>query len=92
MLLRRLLHIAFFVEVGLLLAVLPWSPFWERNYFAQVWPAVGALVRSNFTRGAISGLGVVNLFAGVAEILPVLAARSRRDEPLGEGADTEVRQ
>jgi hypothetical protein len=70
--------------------VLPWSSFWERNYFAEVWPVVGSIVRNNFTRGAISGLGFVNLFAGVFEILPVFSVRSRRDQPLGEHADTEV--
>ena len=35
---RRLLYVAFFLEVGLLLVVLPWSGFWERNYFAMAWP------------------------------------------------------
>jgi hypothetical protein len=70
--------------------VLPWSSFWERNYFAEVWPTIGAIVRSNFTRGAITGLGFVNLFAGVIEILPVFNMRSRGDQPLGGRADTEV--
>lgn len=86
--LRRLLRVAFFIEVGLLLVVLPWSAFWERNYFAQVWPAVDALVANPFVRGAISGLGFVNLFAGVAEIAPVFAERARHDVALADRADT----
>ena len=81
---------AFFIEVGLLLVVLPWSGFWERNYFAQVWPAVGALITNHFARGAISGLGLVNLFAGLAELVPVIGARPRHDVPLRDGADTQV--
>ena len=82
---------AFFVEVGLLLIVLPWSGFWERNYFAQAWPAFGALVTNNFARGAISGLGLVNLVAGFSELVPVFAARRpRHDVPIGEGADPQV--
>ena len=32
---RRLIYVAFFLEVGLLLIVLPWSAFWDRNYFAD---------------------------------------------------------
>lgn len=79
---------AFFIEVGLLLVVLPWLGFWERNYFAQAWPAFGAIVTNNFVRGAISGLGLVNLFAGFAEIVPVFAVRAGRDVSIGDGADT----
>lgn len=88
MFLRRLLYVAFFIEVGLLLVVLPWSGFWERNYFVQAWPAFGAIVMNNFVRGAISGLGLVNLFAGFAELAPVFAVRGRHGVPLGDRADT----
>ena len=86
--LRRLLRVAFFIEVGLLLVVLPWSGFWEQNYFAQLWPSVGAFVRNNFVRGAISGLGLVNLFAGVSEIGRMFAVRAPRNVAVAEGADT----
>ena len=82
---------AFFVEVGLLLLVLPWSAFWTRNYFAQEWPVLGALVTNNFVRGAVSGLGLVNLLAGLAELVPVFAVRSRHDVSIGGSADTQVR-
>ena len=74
-LLRRLLFVAFFVEVGLLLVVLPWSAFWERNYFALLWPELHALLTNNFVRGAVSGLGVLNLAAGLAELAPVFSTR-----------------
>ena len=63
----------------------------ERNYFAQTWPAFGALVTNNFARGAISGLGLVNLVAGFSELVPVFGARRpRHDVPIGEGADPQV--
>ena len=65
-----MLYIAFFVEGGLLLVVLPWSDFWERNYFGLVSPLVHAVLVNHFVRGAISGLGLLNLAAGLAEILP----------------------
>ena len=73
-LLRRLLLVAFFVEIGLLLIVLPWSTFWERNYFAY-WPALRSLMTNNYVRGAISGLGVLNLLAGLSELAPVFMTR-----------------
>lgn len=69
---------AFFVEVGLLLIVLPWSAFWERNYFAAAWPALYPIITNNFVRGGITGLGFVNLCAGFVEAAFVFAARDRR--------------
>jgi len=73
--LRRLLFVAFFVEVGLLLIVLPWSSFWERNYFAYALPILRPLLTNNYLRGAVSGLGVLNLLAGFAELAFVFTAR-----------------
>ena len=29
----------------------PWMTFWERNYFAQAWPWLGALMESPYVRG-----------------------------------------
>jgi hypothetical protein len=74
-----LVYIAFFLEVGLLLMVLPWSAFWERNYFAAIWPVLQPIVSNNYLRGAVTGLGVVNLCAGFADLTYVFAARERRD-------------
>jgi hypothetical protein len=74
-----LLYIAFFFEVGLLLIVLPWSAFWDRNYFAAAWPALRPLLTNNFCRGAVTGLGLVNLYAGFADLAVIFAARERRD-------------
>lgn len=71
--------VAFFLEVGLLLIVLPWSAFWERNYFAETWPALGGLLANNFVRGAVSGIGVINLWAAFADL--TLALTRRRNEP-----------
>jgi hypothetical protein len=78
--LRRLLFVVFFIEVGLLLVVLPWSGFWERNYFAYAWPELRTLMTNNFVRGAVSGLGVLNLLAGFFELAPVFAVRAPRTE------------
>ena len=72
---RRLLFVAFFVEVGLLLIVLPWSSFWDGNYFGYAWPILRPVLMNDFVRGAVSGLGVLNLFAGLAELVPVFSPR-----------------
>ncbi len=85
--LRRLVYVAFFIEVGLLLIIVPWSAFWDRNYFTSLWPALRPIVNSNFVRGAVTGLGVVNVCAGLADLTLVFAARERRGPTVGEPAD-----
>ena len=73
----RLLLLAYFVEVGLVLLVVPWSPFWDRNYFLDLWPALAALTRSNLVRGAVSGLGIINLWAAMAELATLFGMRAK---------------
>jgi hypothetical protein len=70
----RLLLIIYFIEAGLLLLVVPWSQFWERNAFIQVWP-VGQFAQSGFVRGAVSGVGVLLLCAGLIELTTLIAGR-----------------
>jgi hypothetical protein len=55
--------------------VLPWSTFWERNYFVYVVPTLHPFLTNNFVRGAVSGLGVLNLLAGFAELAVVFTTR-----------------
>ncbi len=71
--------------MGLLLLVLPWSVFWERNYFAEAWPPLRGFLTNNFTRGAVTGLGLVNLGAGFLDLARVFRARGRGDVSLPDG-------
>jgi hypothetical protein len=73
---KRLLLIAFFFEIGFVLIIIPWSAFWDRNYFVQVAPAFGTVITNNFFRGGVSGLGVINILAGVSDLLSLVLARS----------------
>jgi hypothetical protein len=79
---KRLLIVAFFFEFGIALLVVPWSSFWDRNYFAEAVPLIHTIIRNNFVRGAVSGLGVVNLAAGLAELISILLARHSAAAPL----------
>ena len=81
---RRLLYVAFFLEVGLLLIVLPWSSFWEHNYFALLSPPVHLVILNNFVRGAVSGLGVANLLAGFGELAGVFDFRDVSHHPMAD--------
>jgi hypothetical protein len=78
----RLLMVALFLEVGFVLLFVPWSAYWDRNYFVQALPLLRPLITSNFTRGAISGLGVINLAAGAVDLVSLFAARAARESVL----------
>lgn len=68
--------VACLLEVGVVLIVIPWLAFWDRNYFAQMAPSIEALMTNNCVRGAVSGLGVINVSAGFADLVSMVLARS----------------
>jgi hypothetical protein len=76
--LTPILLVIYFLEVGLFLLVVPWSQFWERNFFSSLLPWLTPIVGSAYTRGAISGVGVVMLAAAIAELVYGLSSARRR--------------
>jgi hypothetical protein len=80
---RRLLLATLFLWAGFLLVLIPWSRFWDRNYFVQALPMVQAWIGSNYVRGAVSGLGLVNLYLGLAELVTAITSRPAPPTSLG---------
>ena len=78
---KRLVVVAFFFEFGIALLVVPWSSFWDRNYFAAAVPLIHTIIKNNFVRGAVSGLGVINLASGCFELISLLLARNTDTDP-----------
>ncbi len=68
----------------MLLILIPWSTFWERNYFAAVIPGLEAVLGNPFVRGAVSGLGLVNVLAALGELLDLIGARRSAERQLPE--------
>jgi hypothetical protein len=56
--------------------LIPWSAFWDRNYFVEASATLGRLLTSNYTRGGITGLGLLNVWAALAELADVFGSRS----------------
>ena len=77
----RLLLIAVFFEVGFVLAVVPWTRHWGQNYFVETIPYVQAVASNHYVRGAVSGLGLVNLFAGITELVSLIVANRTQEPP-----------
>ena len=68
---------AYFLEVGLLLVFVPWSAYWDRNYFAGLAPAIGEAIKNPYVRGAVSGLGLINIVAGLTELFSMFSSPRR---------------
>lgn len=67
---NRLLAVAFILfcfEIGLFLVFVPWSNLWEHNLLLLYVPMRGLLL-NNFVRGAVSGLGLIDLLLGLSEL------------------------
>jgi len=66
------LFIIFCLELGLFLLIYPWTDGWSDNYFA--WALRGDVQRwhtfwnNSYVRGAVSGMGAVNLWIAIAEV------------------------
>jgi hypothetical protein len=67
--LRSLAYLFYLFEVGIFLLLVPWSPFWENNYFVARLGALQVLCLSPFARGFISGLGALHLLVGAVDSL-----------------------
>ena len=55
-------------EVGVFLMVFPWMDAWRHNWFAGQTVWLMDLFESNYFRGALSGLGAVNIYISFAEM------------------------
>ena len=78
----RLLLVALFLEVGFVLIVVPWSSFWDHNYFAESLPVIDAIISNNYVRGAVSGLGI-DQHRGRCRRVVFAALLAKRGTPAG---------
>ncbi len=61
------LFVAFCLMMGLFLVIFPWTEYWDGNYFVALAPW-RSYWQNMYVRGAISGLGVVNLYISLVEV------------------------
>jgi len=72
---RSLLGLAWVIfcfEVGVFLLVYPWMSGWDTNFFAYIMPEMHGYWANAYLRGAISGLGVVNIYIALVELFQFL--------------------
>lgn len=63
-----MLYIAFCFEMGVFLFIFPWVPAWHHNFFVGRYAWISAISRNFYVRGAISGLGLVDIFLAFCEV------------------------
>ena len=69
---RRVLAFCFIIfafEIGIFLVVFPWLRNWNLNWVPIHWPGLTSIWRNPYFRGALTGLGLLNIYVSLAELL-----------------------
>jgi hypothetical protein len=63
--------------IGAVLAVLPWSPrYWDHNGWLLAHPSLNAFLNHGWVRGLVSGIGLIDVWIGISELLHYRDIRS----------------
>jgi hypothetical protein len=63
-----IIYIIFCFEMGAALFALPWMSVWTRNFFVTQYPWVSDIALNYFVRGAVSGIGLADIWLAVHEL------------------------
>ena len=68
--LSLVVFVMFCFYIGGLLTALPWiSSYWQHNGWLQSHPSINAVMQQGWVRGLVSGLGLMDLWIAVSELL-----------------------
>jgi hypothetical protein len=67
--------VTFAIEIGLFLVLYPWSRHWDLNFIPVRVPELEDLWMNPFFRGAVSGLGLLDVWIAGAEFWKLLTRR-----------------
>lgn len=65
--LAGVLYVVLCFQIGLILLCFPWSDFWKPNLLADFSPEWGLFWMNRYFRGAVSGIGLINVYFSVVE-------------------------
>ena len=69
--------VLFCVYLGVLVMVLPWwTRMWDQNMFFEARPHLARVMHLGAVRGAISGLGLLDIWIGISEAVHYRETRS----------------
>jgi len=97
-----IVYIVISFEIGILLLLLPWSSWWHDNFFLYFIsgklhaPWVATFLTHKAVRGAVTGIGVLNILAGIYDIFTfresVNKLMSLDEKPARESSSTESKE
>ncbi len=64
----RVLFIVYFLEAGMFLVMAPWSRFWNSRLLSSAPDWIASVLASPFSRGFITGLGLLHVAAAITDI------------------------
>lgn len=67
--LLKIIYILYSVEAGIFLLWLPWMSIWDSNYLTYLYPRILPVITNPFFKGAVLGLGILNLMIGIHEFV-----------------------
>jgi hypothetical protein len=73
-----LLSVTSALLMGVVLVVSPWTSLWDTNQLLQLHPLLRLVALNPFLRGAVSGLGLVNLLLAAVEVHAYLRGTAAR--------------
>jgi len=62
-------YVLFCMVLGIWLIVLPWWGRWFEDGFVTHWPQLQHILQKGFVRGAVSGLGLIDIWLGIWEAI-----------------------
>jgi len=80
----RLVFALYCVEAGVFFLTAPWLPAWERLVFSLPWSVLRDAAMSGWTRGVVTGFGLIHLVWALHDI--DLYFRRRRPDGLATSA------
>lgn len=74
-----ILYVFFCFEIGVFLFLFPWLEIWDQNYFSSFSPSWSQLWNSAYFRGAVSGVGLIDIGISFAELFRLRRFARKQD-------------
>ena len=58
-------EVMIWIELGMILMVVPWTRAWTDNGLILAYPHLREMLGTNFVRGAVTGVGLLDLWTGL---------------------------
>jgi len=97
-----IVYIVISFEIGLLLMFLPWTIWWDDNFFLYFLtgklqaPWIATFLKHKAVRGAVTGVGLLNILAGLYDIVRFRESVNKLDAvgeiPREESDDADERE